>query len=211
MVKAIVFDFGDVLYKLNFDLFHKNLSAIAGYEIKYPYPEIMLQTFLDYSVGAISTESFIWKIQHNFNKEANPRNIVNSWLSLLDHFPSHQWDFLSELRKKYKVFLLSNINELHLNAIYKHMNHVHQKPNFEKDYFDSVFYSHHLNMRKPSKEIYEFVNKKIHFSPNEILFIDDMQNNIESAQSMGWNAVVHDPTKDIARVFPQYLNKFNVN
>ena len=54
--------------------------------------------------------------------------------------------------------------------------------------YDYVFLSFEIGLKKPQKEIYEYVQKSVPFEPNDILFIDDKKENIEVAKEMGWNA-----------------------
>lgn len=206
MIKAIVFDFGNVLYNLNEKLFKDNLSVLLDENLSEGYPKHLLDASYQYEIGKINTETFIWKIQHYKKGNLNPRSIINCWNSLLDHFPPHRWDFLDKLKDRYKLFLLSNINELHLDTVYKHIHKVHGQIDFETNYFDGVFYSHLLKMRKPDKEIYDFVEQMTGLNGRELLFIDDKMENVEAARLNGWNAIVHDPNNDIAVEFEGYLS-----
>lgn len=210
MLKAIVFDFGNVLYDLNEKLFMENLAALLGEDVTETYPPQLMDAFFDYEVGKISTETFIWRVQHYKKGNLNPRSIINCWNSLLDKFPPQRWDLLESVRSEYKVFMLSNINELHLNTAYKHISKVHGRIDFETEYFDGVFYSHLVKKRKPEKEIYTFLEEVTGIKGHELLFIDDRLENIKTAQSLNWNAVHHNPKDDIAAVFPDYIKKYKL-
>ncbi len=205
MIKAIVFDFGNVLYNLNEKLFKENLSALLEEDLSEGYPLPLLEASQQYEIGKINTETFIWKVQHYKKGNLNPRSVINCWNSLLDHFPSHRWDFLKKLKSDYRLYLLSNINEIHLDTCYKHIHKMHGYLDFETEIFDAVFYSHLLKMRKPDPVIYEMVENITGLKGNEILFIDDRYENVEAARKLGWNAVLHDPEKDIANEFQNYL------
>ena len=52
--------------------------------------------------------------------------------------------------------------------------------------YDYVFLSFELGLKKPERPIYEEVQKRVPFKPQDILFIDDRENNIETAKEMGW-------------------------
>ena len=51
--------------------------------------------------------------------------------------------------------------------------------------FDYVFLSFEIGLRKPDREIYEYVLKSIQTTPNNVLFIDDYINNIQGAKECG--------------------------
>ncbi len=206
MPKAIIFDFGNVLFKLNLDLFHTNLVALINEDVSNGYPQPLVEAVNQYHSGLINTETFIWKIQHYKKGNLSPRTIINTWNSMLDGFPENRWEFLKEVRKKYKLFLLSNINELHLDLAYKHISKVHGKVDFETEYFDAVFYSHIIKLIKPDPRIYEFVENVIGFKGEDILFIDDSLENISAAKKAGWLAIHHDPKLDIVNEFSSYIS-----
>lgn len=50
--------------------------------------------------------------------------------------------------------------------------------------FDRTFFSHKIGLRKPDLEIYRYVLKALHVEPSEVLFVDDLQENIEAAQKL---------------------------
>ena len=209
MLKAIVFDFGNVLYNLDLELFDQNLNTLLDEDVSGGYPPFLVEAVLAYHAGKIDSETFIWKIQHYKATKLDPRSIINTWNSMLDQFPAHRWQFLEELKKKYSLYILSNINEMHLDTVYKHISKVHGKVDFETKYFDGVFYSHLVHAIKPNKEIYSIVENTTGLKGHELLFIDDKSENIDAAKKLGWNAILHDPKNDIVEVFEDYLKRIN--
>jgi HAD superfamily hydrolase (TIGR01509 family) len=55
--------------------------------------------------------------------------------------------------------------------------------------FIKPYYSHEINLRKPSKECFEFVLKSENLNPKETLFIDDSETNVEAAKTVGLNTI----------------------
>lgn len=86
-------------------------------------------------------------------------------------------EYIHSLKDKCKIAILSNLNAFDRKRINAHMN-------FEK--FDYVFLSFEIGMKKPDKQIYEYVLDKLKVSPEDILFVDDKLVNIEAAQKCGW-------------------------
>ncbi|GLR18595.1 HAD-IA family hydrolase [Portibacter lacus] len=208
MIKTIIFDFGNVLYDLNLPLFYSNMSTLLQEDVTDGLPEELSRAIVDYDASLINTETFIWKFQHYKNGDLDPLAIINCWNSMLDKFPAHRWDFLEKLNEKYNLYLLSNINELHLSTVYKHITKVHGRIDFETKYFKAVFYSHLIHLTKPNKEIYEYVQDGLHLKGSELLFIDDRKENVEAAKAYGWNAIQHNPEVDIVNVFDVYVGQF---
>lgn len=84
------------------------------------------------------------------------------------------------LRKKYKLFLLSN--QLAFKTDYL-------KKNFDFSAFDGLFFSNELGVIKPKKEIFELILKKIGKKAGECIFVDDYLPNIKTAKKMGFNTI----------------------
>ena len=77
---------------------------------------------------------------------------------------------------------------------------------FDHTYFDKTYYSHLVGLRKPDKEMYEFVNADAKLQPLETLFIDDMWENILGCQTIGWQTYHHNPNEDLIYIFRKVLN-----
>lgn len=59
----------------------------------------------------------------------------------------------------------------------------------------SHFASHLMRLTKPAPDIYRAFEKATGRAGSEILFFDDVADNIEAARGVGWNAERIDPTK----------------
>ena len=108
---------------------------------------------------------------------------------LLD-FPLHRLEFLKELNasKKYRLFLLSNTNELHISWIQNDWGI--ELYNEFKRCFEQFYLSHEIQMRKPNSNIFEFVLNENNLQAKETIFIDDTQENTDAAKELGihvWN------------------------
>lgn len=192
MIKTIIFDFGGIFQDLDHGAVEREL---AKYDLK-DFSAEMLQTNLDYEKGLLSTEDLI-----DFYTDKIPgssRNgFVQTWNTVLLEFPKARFDFIKELAgsEKYRLFLLSNTNELH-------MNRVAEKNDFYPQFkacFDRFYVSYAMRMRKPDEEIYRFVLEENDLIPEETLFIDDTPENTESAGRLGINIWNLDPEKEDVR------------
>lgn len=194
MIKTLIFDFGDIFVNLDKPATYRELEKHGIKEL----PEGIRHKNLEYEKGLISSEEFIKSYKTEFDLE--PDQIINSWNAILIDFPEYRFNFIRKLseEKKYKLILLSNTNEIHIDWIIKNV------PFFEnfKNCFDAFYLSHEINLRKPDANIYEFVLEKHKLSPETCLFIDDTKENTEAASAMGiqtWNL---NPSKeDIINLF----------
>lgn len=98
-------------------------------------------------------------------------------------------NFAHSLKDKCLIGILSNLSSLDKSRIDKH---------YDLSKFDYVWLSFDMNCRKPNGEIYEKVEDECKIDPKNILFIDDVKENIVPAQKRGWitcNAEGHEIDK----------------
>ena len=181
---------------------------MLGFDFSGGMPEKLEKTFYRYERGELNTESFLWALQQ-FKPEAKIRDIIAAWNSILGELPQSRFDMVGELRNKYNIAMLSNINAMHEEWIDKHVQKEMGIPDFHTTYFDKVFYSHHIGHRKPEPACYAYVQRELGIEdPSSILFIDDLEVNIMAARAAGWQGVVHDPEEDVICCMEGYLVLF---
>lgn len=196
MIKTIIFDFGNVFINLNIEeAIKKTLESLNITEFTN---EIITYNSL-YEQGLVSTDEFLMFYKDNF-PNISKEELIDLWNLILKDFPDYRLDFLKDLKasSKFKLILLSNTNELHINWIKKHVSFYE---NF-KNCFDAFYLSHEINLRKPNTDIFKFVLNKNNLKANECLFIDDNKDNIETAKKLNiktWH--INPETEDVAKMF----------
>ena len=206
-IKNIIFDFGGVLLDIDYQRTYESLTKLLNINFKSgQLPEEHKTVFHDFETGHINKENFILHLQ-SMSSKAIPEadEIIMAWNAMLIGWNPDKFDFLLSLRTKYKVFLLSNTNELHLNWVYNDLRINHQMLDFDHTYFDKTYYSHLVGLRKPNKEMYEYVTADANLHPHETLFIDDMRENILGCQTIGWQAHHNNPNEDLIYIFRKVL------
>ncbi|MFD2726417.1 HAD family hydrolase [Hyunsoonleella rubra] len=179
MIKTIIFDFGNVFIDLDIETAFKVTLEKLGIS---SLPEDIIEINKQYEIGKVTSEEFI-----DFYVEKFPylsrTELVDLWNLILKDFPKYRLDFLKQLKDKarYQLILLSNTNELHIDWVKAHVPFYKEF----KNYFHQFYLSHEIHLRKPNKDIFEFVLKENELKPNECLFIDDNADNIETAKIMG--------------------------
>lgn len=207
-IKNIVFDFGGILFDIDIPLAIDNLRkllAIPNTEGKQ-IPDEIKQILEQYEVGAFNTETFVWKLQHLSTTKPQALSIINAWNSMLIEMKEDKFKKLIDLRKDYKVYLLSNINDLHLNWIYRYFRSTYQIENWDEYYFEKVYYSHLIGRRKPDISTFEYVWEDASLDPEESLFIDDTLENVLAAKTLGIHTIHHNPKEDVFEVLEQFFN-----
>ena len=75
------------------------------------------------------------------------------------------------------------------------------------DYFDAVFLSYELHELKPSEAIFRKMIAAGGMRPEETLFIDDGQKNVDAAQRLGFAVYMPGPGEDFGHILDN-LNRY---
>ncbi|OBX26249.1 putative hydrolase of the HAD superfamily [Gelidibacter algens] len=196
MIKNLIFDFGDVF--INLDKKGALDRALNLFGTDMLSDEIHAINAL-YEQGLMSTDEFLEFYLDNF-PNLDRDEIIGTWNYILRDFPNHRLEYVQQLAadKKYKLILLSNTNEMHINWIKENIGFYEE---FRAN-FDAFYLSHEIQLRKPNANIYEFVLKENNMNAEESLFIDDTEENILSAAKLGihtWH--INPETEDITTLF----------
>lgn len=177
MIDTIIFDFGDVFINLD-----KEATPLALKKLGLKEWNSNLFTLnLDFEKGKVSEMEFILGIQ-NYIPNATFSQIKEAWNAILLDFPLYRLEFLQMLSKKYKLYLLSNTDSIHIDYFQNQTG-----ISFYRDFyqcFERVYFSFELGMRKPDSNIFEFLIKKHNLAPKKTLFVDDNLENIKSAEKL---------------------------
>ena len=138
----------------------------------------------------MNKSEFISRLSEEYSIQATDEQIINAWNAMLLGLYPDTISFIHEISQYLPIALLSNINEIHHDHVRDEC-----KPLFE--YFEHLFLSYEMNLKKPDPEIFHYVISKTGYSPDEILFLDDTPVNCRIAQSLGINAKLINPlTRD---------------
>lgn len=199
MIRNLLFDFGNVLFDLDLDRIPRQMEQLWGDDYLTTMQWLRQHRILEtYETGGLSTGEFVETLRHAGKKVLSAGQVVGVWNSIFLEMPASRFDLLLRLRQHYGVFLLSNINDLHARWITEYMERRHGIHDFESTYFDGVYYSHLIRLRKPDRDVYEYVLADAEIKPHETLFFDDLEINIVAARQSGIEAVLHTPGTDIA-------------
>lgn len=173
MIKAIIFDCFGVLTT---DTWKEFCTSIES-------PTILNQARQlnhAYDSGKISLSEFLSKVEELTGSkpllvESLPTGSALKNLELLK--------YISTLRNKYKIGLLSNIASNWINDSFL--------TDSEQQLFDQMIFSYQTGLIKPDKRIFELMCNKIGVKLSEAVMIDDIENYCSSAISYGMEAIVY--------------------
>jgi FMN phosphatase YigB (HAD superfamily) len=183
--EAILFDLGGVIYDIDYQKTIDAFIALGADPKHVMYSQAMQSNLFDaYEIGQISSSDFLIALQKEMPVNTSLDSIKNAWNALLIGQPAHRLTFLAQLKAKLPIFLLSNTNEIHIAQISNELQMHFGEANY-KSYFDEVFLSYELGMRKPHVETFQEVIRRTGVNPAKTLFIDDSAQHIEGAQQAG--------------------------
>ena len=189
--KNIIFDLGGVLLGLDYnrtvDEFKKHIKDFDA--DVFLGKEAQLSFFSDYEVGRVTTPDFRKKFCEHYRLDLSEAEFNRCWNAMIIDFPIERVLLLNRLRRSgKKIFLLSNINELHEFAVDTCFTNLRISKNIF-DLFDKVYYSHRVGLRKPNIDIFEHVVQDSEIEKGDTVFIDDSLHHILSARKFGLEAI----------------------
>jgi glucose-1-phosphatase len=199
MIDTIIFDFGDIFINLDKQATIDGLQRLG----LSSWNEDLDQLNISFEKGQISRDNFLLGIQKHI-PNASIEDVLAAWNSVLLDFPLHRLEFLQLLSQKYRLFLLSNTDAIHIN-------HFEQREgaSFYGDFyqcFEKVYFSYEMGMRKPDAEIYHALIRQHELSPKRTLFVDDKKDNTDAAKALGlqvWNLQVGQ--EDVVELFDKKI------
>lgn len=180
MIRNLIFDFGNVFVDLDQEATVRTLMQYGVQEI----PASLYEAALTYEKGLISTPAFVQTAREQL-PGLTEKELIYAWNAILLDMPEHRMAFLSALAEanEYKLYLLSNSNTLHIEHLIKQWGSGQMKHFL--GYFDGVYFSHEMGMRKPDPEIFKNILKSENLKPDESFFVDDTKENTDSAAQLG--------------------------
>lgn len=198
MIKTLIFDLGGVLVSLNRERCLENFSKNLGFDNFGDYLNAYAQKgfFAKYENGDMDSIEFRDEIRKRCNREnVQDEDIDEAFFTFLTHVDPYKVKLLMELKKKYHLLLLSNVNPIGWSKcceLFYDANEIDIE-----DVFEKLYLSYRVKASKPGKEIYEYLIKDSGINPEEALFIDDSKANIEAGAEMGLNTLYYDVTKNL--------------
>ncbi len=184
-IKNIILDLGGVLINLDYGKLNKSLSSLGLSNAFSKAKQIELFDKLE--EGKISDENFLREFNELAKANHNHQTIINAWNSILLDFPQERLHLLRLLAEKYRMFLFSNTNSIHINEVYNILKR-DCGVNDLNQYFERIYLSNELGLRKPKSEGFKFILEDNQLNANETLFIDDSPQHVEGAKKVGLNA-----------------------
>jgi FMN phosphatase YigB (HAD superfamily) len=188
-IKNIILDFGGVLLNIDYQLTEQAFIKLGCTNFREIYSQAaQTDLFNKFETGDITETVFFEKLKNLSGIEKlNIDEIKNAWNAMLIHFPIENYLMLKKLKKKYRVFLLSNTNETHIAEFERLVETTCSVAEFE-NLFEKVYYSYKMGVRKPDTACFLQVINENNLILEETIFVDDSFQHIEGARKSGITA-----------------------
>lgn len=188
-VNAIIFDLGGVLIDIDPTKTINRYRELGIRNIDEVYQRMTAQGWFErLERGEVSKAKLDQALRQASGTHLSDEAIHEAWLELLGPIPKERIQMVEALQPKYPLYLLSNTNVPHMEAIHKYVQQTFGKPNMGA-WFQKAYYSFDLGMRKPEERIFNHVLTDARLEPHSTLLVDDTKENIIVAQNLGLQAI----------------------
>lgn len=182
MIKNIVFDVGNVIWK-------GNSKSIANYiKIDNEEDRAIISTFfegfrmMDLDEETVEEHYEKWKDNNKIDNDKYKNQLVNYYKNR--EFNSGIINLINKLKENnYRVYVLSNNNKSAINYL---------KKCEEVKNIDGWVVSYEYKLVKPDEEFFKVLFNKFNLNPEECFFVDDKEKNINAGKKLGMNGHVLD-------------------
>jgi glucose-1-phosphatase len=179
-IRCIFFDVGNVLLKVDHGRFGEKMKHLTGLGF-----ERLQQVFSDglvseYGLGRLNDEEFLAGISREMGVSISLDEFRDAWNCVFEDALLVPEELLLNLARKYSLWAVSNTNPMHFSFIREHFQFL--------DHFRGWILSCDAGFGKPDPRIYKYAMDKSRTTASEVLFVDDLLENIEAARKLGMDA-----------------------
>jgi glucose-1-phosphatase len=184
-IQNIIFDFGGVVLDIDPSMTLRELENLGIENTEVFMTDNFQENVINkFERGIITPEQFRQKVREALEAELTDQEIDEAWNALLLDIPKERIAVLEAAKENYRMFLLSNSNEIHYDVYVRDLQLRFGYREFDQ-LFDKSYFSFDLHLSKPNPEIFEFVINQHQLVPEETLFIDDTLEHILAARKLG--------------------------
>jgi putative hydrolase of the HAD superfamily len=187
-IRNIIFDLGGVLLNIDYHAPVKALMDLGAADISSHFTKLNQDPFFDQlDRGKIDESEFYEKLRAMVQLDLSDKDLLNAWNAILLDMPAKRLELVHSLKHKFRTFILSNTNALHVREFEKIIDRSHGIEKYQTA-FEKIYYSNEIHMRKPDPEIFRKVCSWNELNPKETLFIDDSAQHVKGAENAGLHA-----------------------
>jgi len=178
---AVLFDLGNVLVSIHPAAFTRHLG-IDPETARTKFKQPIIETVQRYELGLMSTAEYLGELNRLFDNRYSVDLLTEAMLRVIGQPIPGMENLVSSVASTTPVALVSNTNELHFALCKKNLpalRFIHQ-----------FFLSYEMKVSKPDPRYYQIVLERLALPPDSVVFIDDLEENVEGAKAAGMNALL---------------------
>jgi putative hydrolase of the HAD superfamily len=181
--RALIFDLGKVLVDVDFERIFPRWADLNGSKADELRERFQVRDlYHPFERGEISAPEFRRIVRSRLGLELNDEEFDDGFNQIFLPLRHEVEALVGELRRSYRLVVLSNTNEIHAREWKK------LYAGFLRS-FERVFCSNEMRARKPERKAFEIVLEYLGTSPGETVFLDDLEINVEGARDLGCFAI----------------------
>lgn len=195
MIKNLLFDLGGVIMDIDKE------RCVAAFEaLGLPDADSYFGNysqhgpFMQIESGLITVDEFHRQLHQAIIEPVTDHQIDRAFCEFLIGIPQNRLEALRQLRKDYKIYLLSNTNEIMWKS--KIADEFRKEGRQREDYFDGMVTSFEAKSMKPDYRIFEYALEQLGIKADETLFLDDSQRNLDAAAALGFKTLLINPGEE---------------
>jgi putative hydrolase of the HAD superfamily len=177
----ILFDLGGVLYEIDLHQPIHMLKSLSRANLDGFTEDYLFSEHRKFMKGLYSPENFFNELKKTLNLAISSEEIREIWDNIIVGFRSEFKPLLTGLKLNHKIAIVSNTDPSHVEKV------LAQVPEFPY-FFNKIFFSYELKTVKPERAFFTKVLKELDEKPEQCLFLDDSEENIETAKLLGFHA-----------------------
>jgi len=192
MIEVVYFDLGKVIVDFDHSRAAQELLKVTPLSLKEAMAVLSDGELVsEYETGQLSSQEHYRKVCRRLQMDVSIEKFRELWGSMFLPEPLLSESFLQDLKKRYRLMLLSNTNEIHFDFLIQHYPILRL--------VEERLLSYQAGCMKPEARIFELAIKKAAVAPEKIFFTDDRPENIEAAQRAGIQALLFQSETQLRR------------
>lgn len=194
-----IFDMGNVIIDIDFKRVLSVWSNLSGKPLSELSSDFIYgETFKQHECGKISDVEFAEAINDELGMSLSFDEFAEGWQAIFISVRPEVIDIMNRLREQgHRVVVLSNTNRLHQDYWPQHYPEIAASADF-------LYLSQDLGLRKPDPDIYQYVLETEEFEPQDVVFFDDVRENVDAATELGIKGVLVTDRDTVSRYFAEY-------
>lgn len=184
MIRAVIFDFGGVIHTFDNRIFLRSILRRTPLDAEEVRSRILDSDLpREFESGRIPPRDFYRAVAERCELAISEAEFVEAFVRIFTPIDT-TIGLIRRLKRAYRLALLSNTNEWHF------LHHIRSVDVFPL--FDAVTLSYEVKAMKPGEAIYRDSLARLGLPPQECVFIDDLEENVEGARKLGIHGIRYD-------------------